>query len=153
MNWKQAFTFGLLAPGVWEGQVAEEWETLFEGTVETEQTESSTMVNGVFVPYNGGWYWLETTAEALLNAEDTVRITIDGSVVWDGSMTQRDDASSLNLYAGNQWLAEVQGYEEVEDTGEDFLLRHYGPILRKYYTNIVTRGPGTYTIKIEKKVN
>ena len=127
MNWKQSFTLGLLAPGVWGGEVQEEWTILLDKTVTTESQTSGFGPNAQIIApdfYPG----------------EKIRLTVDGTIVFEGFAR---NSGHYTGEIGNRALWLTDG----ENTGEDFYVR-VQPI--GYYYYIFTREPGTYHIKVER---
>jgi hypothetical protein len=131
MNWKHSFTLGILAPGEWGGQ-SWEWEVLFDGVLTTTPQEIFTqryILNWADFSYNKK----EDGNYAFLSLGDEIRMTVDGETrmyVVDNELS----FGNLGLIPGSP------------DDGTDYLVYR---IIGSFF---ISRNPGTYTVKIERRV-
>ena len=112
----------------------EQWETLFEGTVET--VESTRFAYASF----------EMPSDVSFNSSTkyTIRATVDGETV------VREDMLFSQI-VGNSYLASEEGNV---DTGGNFLFK-FGTVLGVYdgTGRLYTREAGTHNVKIERMVS
>lgn len=138
MNWKQAFSLGLCSVGAYAPQ-DEQWEVLFEGTVKT--IEPLTGFSSAGIVFDSGAF--------LFSVWDRIRITVDGvSAVYTASESTIPLLGSV-YYAGNYYLSDSKNFV---DDGYNFLVRSYADFDGIYNSYFKSRTPGTYTVKIERKV-
>lgn len=134
MNWKQAFALGLCSVGAYVPN-DEQWETLFDGMAETtasDNHESAYAVIQKYIPFSSGEIC-------------TLKVTVDGE-------TAVSENNPYYVGIGNRFL--YKGSAQYEDNGGNFYLHlpsvagtlHGGKIY------LYTRTPGTYTVKIERKL-
>ena len=122
---KLAFALGLCSVGAY---AQKEWETLWEGTLGASGAVSDHygIPNSVLKDYFG--------------VGDIVRFTFNGESV----------VQTARAWTGNNSIPcignECLNSDSLPDTGEDFFLMG-GVIWSVYF-----RTPGTYTVKIERKV-
>lgn len=123
---KLGLALGLTTMGRWRGE-QEQWEVLFEGTVET-------------VEISNGYATNESPLGLSFAVGETIRLTVNGASATFVAVEQNGIARDPCI--GNQHL---NGNAIItEDTGYDFCLTI------KY---LYTRSPGTYAVKVERVVN
>lgn len=120
-------------------QENEQWETLLEATLTTEE---NTTVNGAvkmagFGSYGGSQFYVG----------DTIRLTVDGvstvfTAVGDGTSNDGGRAS-----VGNGWLS-TGGTTSKEDTGYDYRFSNYTGSIKVFW--FYSREVGTYAVKVER---
>lgn len=133
MSWKQAFALGLCSVGAYEVK-DEQWETVWSGAITTKKLENNGAM-GVFT---------EALTAPLFIGGETIRLTIEGA---SAVFTAVDNI--LGAVAGNEWLAYFN--DSKPDTGYDFLV--WARILSSVKHGVFySRTPGTYTVKIERKL-
>lgn len=141
MNWKQAVSLGLCSVGEYKG---EQWDTLFEGVAETLE-DFVTSANGystksLFVKEDGFSF----------SAGDIIRLTVDG-VVFRYMCVEND---SISITAGNRWL--FMDDNSISDDGGNYLVWNFrmgnASYGYAYHLRFWSRTPGTYNVKIERKL-
>lgn len=117
---------------------AEQWETLFSGTVTTEENSAvnGAAFGGSITNYNSIKFY----------PEETIRLTVDGVA----TVFTAVDRGGNSAYVGNEWLASVKGVSTVPDTGYDYRFSNMTNSFSMFYFH--SRTVGTYTIKIERLV-
>lgn len=118
-----------------EPEPEQQWETLFEGEVVTVEDDT----------YNGSSGSLNIAMNSLLfNGNEGIRLTVNGaSQIYTAVGSNWGTAATI----GNEWLYSGKS-ATVEDDGGDYLVYSiYGMIKM---TELYTRNPGTYQIKIER---
>ena len=113
----------------------QQWEVLFEGDVTTKEDVET----GVIASENLSEYDMD---DLPFDSGDTVRITVDGE-------TTEHTASALftTVYAGNPALI-LPGF--AADDSYNFAVGLESTVVAQWY--FYSRTPGTYSVKIEKKV-
>lgn len=141
-NFDQGLILGLTMP--WWGSVevpGEKWETLFEGDVETtHQTEQVAWSDSDVITASN-------TISGLFNTGDAMRLTVDGTAT---VLTAYDEPDAVGReVVGNYWIG------ESADTGYDYCLLQTSGTWPTPYTSFFfrSRNPGTYDIKLERKVS
>lgn len=137
MNWKQAFSIGVIAPGLWDGK-GEQWETLYE------------MV-GVYVGHDLFWdkihkYLPVDNAPSKIPGGTVVRVTING-VSHIGTIIEYTYDTMTYYYYGNMGLC----LNNFEDDGGDFCICTASS-LNSDNIEVCCREEGYYDIKVERKL-
>lgn len=140
MNYKQAFALGLCSVGSYEP--TEEWETLFDGAVTT--------VSGSLNGASASQFW--TPALGTINEGEPVRLSVNGATTTATWKAAESNAEGVLYAVGNEWLAHNPGREYPVDNGGDYALVNLVGGIVFEQVRFCSRAPGTYTVKIERKV-